>query len=99
MTRTNEVKLEEREERLWRDVRRALSGGLAAGINENGGFLLGLSVRYGEYETLLTIRAEFPGGGMVAFVASDTLAGAIRKAYLEAKAERLRWRADKYSKD
>jgi hypothetical protein len=77
---------------------RALDGGLAAGVERAGGELLGYSFKVGEYDTLLTLRAVFPAGRMIAFVGGDTALSALVKAVSEAKADSLRWREDRFAK-
>lgn len=74
----------------------AVFGGLASGVQRAGGELTGFSVKFNEHDTFMTLRADFPAGGMVAFVGSDDLAGCLVKAHREAKSDALRWKDDKW---
>ena len=83
-----------------RDValRRACEGDLQASVSQTGGELLGFSVKLSQHDCLITLRAVFPGGRMIAFVGGDTLAGCLLKVPREARSNNLRWKADKYQK-
>lgn len=74
----------------------AVYGGLEAAVQRGGGELVGIGVRFGEEEVLLTLRGVFPGGKMVAFVGGENMPGAFVKATREAGRDQLRWREDKF---
>lgn len=97
MSRQLEADLEKRFERERAEVYRAVCGGLDSGVSESGGVLQGLSAKLGEHDCLLTLRAEFPTGRMVAFIGGEDLGSCLRKAQREAAADGLRWKADRYS--
>lgn len=96
MTSPREVELEQAQDRKARRVLRCLDGGLPASIAYSGGALVGLSVKFGAADVLLTLRANFPSGAMVAFVGGETLPNCILKAAREAGRDGLRWREDKW---
>ena len=77
---------------------RVCESGLVAAVERNGGELLGLSAKLSEWETLVTLRAEFPAGRMIAFVGGDSLATALLKAWSEANNDKLKWREDRYAR-
>lgn len=97
MTRQLEAQVEEREARLRAAVAKTVDYGLAGAVAGAGGELLGLSIRMGPVEVLLTLRADFEGKKMVCFVASSTWAHALVKAEREAHRNELRWRPDKFA--
>lgn len=82
------------------DERAALSrvcgGQLQHSVGRSGGVLTGLSVKFREYEVLLTVRADLPAGGQVCFVSADRLGSALRKLDKMAREDALRWREDKW---
>lgn len=91
-----QVEAEIRQARLAERVFRCLDGGLWQAVAYAGGQLEGFSVKSTEVDALMTLRARFPGGAMVAFVGADTVTACIIKATREAGGDRLRWRADKW---
>lgn len=97
MSRQLEVELEKRSRKQNEATMRAVYGGLEAAVGRAGGVLHGLSFRIGPADCLLVIKADLPGGAMVAFVGSDDIAGCFRKAMAEAGRDDLRWRPDKWS--
>lgn len=96
MTRTNEVSIEVQASNKHERVYRLLEGKLAADIAYAGGILTGVSIKITEYDVLLTLRAEFPGGPQVAFCGASDMATAFLKAGGEVRAGVLRWRQDRY---
>jgi hypothetical protein len=74
----------------------AVYGGLVAAVERGGGTLVGIGIRFGDEEVLLTLRADFPGGKMVAFVGAEHLPEGFVKATREAGRDQLRWREDKF---
>lgn len=75
---------------------RASDGGLQKAVEHNGGELLGLSVKFGQADCLVTLRAVFPGGRMVAFVGGDSLMSCLVKVHRDGFDGKLKWRTDKY---
>lgn len=98
MTRTIEVELEERTIRAEKSTLHAVYGGLASAVAHSGGILSGFSMKLNPDDVLMVLRAVFPGGAMIAFVGSETMDGALRKAVREGNADRLTWRPDKWAK-
>lgn len=98
MTRQLEQASEERSLKRDKVVLYACNGGMLDSIRRDGGILEGLSFKFGEYDCLLTLRADFPAGRRVAFVGGDDLAYCIRKAFKASSAGKLHWRVDKYRK-
>lgn len=74
----------------------AIYGGLFDAVGHAGGVLTGFSVKLGDYDTLMTLRAVFPAGSQIAFVGAEDLPGALAKATREAGSDRLRWRSDRF---
>lgn len=97
MTRQLEAESENRAAKRDRVVLFACNGGLLDTIRREGGMLEGLSFKFGEYDCLLTLRAEFPAGRRVCFIGGDDLAYCIRKAYVAAQRGNLRWKQDKFA--
>lgn len=77
----------------------AVYGGLQDAVNRNGGELVGVGIKFGDEELLMTLRAVFPGGRMVAFVGAEGLPAGFVKATREAGRDQLRWREDKFSEN
>lgn len=71
---------------------------LQGSVAHAGGDLTGFSVKFGELDTLVTMRARLPAGAMIAFVGAPTLADALRKAVVAAYHDDLRWRPDVWEK-
>lgn len=71
---------------------------LAGSIGHAGGELLGFSVRFGESDCLLTLRALVTSNRCIAFVGAPGLADCFRKAVVDAYHDRLTWKVDKYEK-
>lgn len=97
MSRTLEVGQETAATRHIERTYRCLTGGLATAVNYAGGQLVGISIKYTEFDVLLTLRAEFPGGRMVCFVGASDLAQGFVKATRDAGRDALRWRKDRYA--
>lgn len=76
-----------------------LTGGFEDLVDDQGGVCLGISIRSHQYQSLLVIRAEFPGGAMVGFVGAQTAAEAINKAYGKLNNNKLKWQPDKYAQN
>lgn len=96
MSSVEHIEKEKRDGRRSLRLLRLCEGGLESAVERAGGELLGFSAKMSGYDVLLTIRAEFPGGRMIAWAGSSTLAAAIDKAAREASSDSLRWRPDKW---
>lgn len=97
MTRQLEQDAEDRVERENRAILQAVHGGLDEAVHTQGGILLGFSVRLSGGDCLLTLRAEFDGEAMVAFVGSESLAVGLRKSVKQAHTRELNWQEDRYA--
>lgn len=97
MSRQLEQEWEERSKREREYLLMSVSGGLIMAVERAGGQLLGLSLKISEYDCLMTLRAQFPGGRMIAFVGAGDMAECFSKGTREAKMDNLRWKADKYA--
>lgn len=75
----------------------AIYGGLKEAVGHQGAVLTGLSLKLGEFDTLLTLRGDFPTESMIAFVGAEDIPGVLCKAVREAKGDKLVWRTDNYS--
>lgn len=75
----------------------AIYGGLQSAVGRQGAVLTGLSLKLSEFDTLLTLRGDFPAGSMISFVAAEDIPGVLCKAVREANADKLTWREDNYS--
>lgn len=71
---------------------------LEGSVAHSGGVLRGLSVKFGEVDCLLTLRADLPAGKMVAFVGAATLGDCFRRAVNDAYRDNLRWREDRFGR-
>jgi len=97
MTRQLDNENEERQARKDSAALSVLNGGLVAAVSRAGGELTGFTAKIDPVETLLVIKAEFPGGPMVAFCGSADLKSALVKAAREAARDNLRWKQDRYA--
>lgn len=96
MTRTNDVEQETKETKRRLLIVKAALGGLEESVELAGGELTGISFKVGDYDVLGVLKAEFPGGAMVAFVGASSIGAVLHKAMLEARRDGLRWKKDSY---
>ena len=57
----------------------ALDGRLVAAIAKNGGELVGLTLKFTDWDCLMVLKAEFPGGRQVAFCGGESIVGCALK--------------------
>ena len=69
---------------------------LIGSIAHSGGVLTGISVKFGEVDCLMTLRAKITANQCIAFVGAPTLSDCFRKAVTDAYHDRLKWRKDKF---
>jgi len=69
---------------------------LRGAIAHAGGDLTGLSVKFSDVDTLMTLRAVVTANKCIAFVGAPTLSDCFRKAVTDAYHDRLKWRKDKW---
>lgn len=86
------------KETVDREVVAALEFGLVGAIAHAGGVLTGFSVKIGDSDVLMTLRAVVAGRQQIAFVGCPDLPSCFRKAVTEAYHDGLRWREDAYQK-
>lgn len=96
MSRQSDVKAEERETARRLEVIRALDFGLAGAIEFHGGELRGFSMKYNDFDCMLTLKASFEGKWFVSFVSSETMIGCILSTQRKAAHNAIEWTADKY---
>lgn len=94
-TEKTETKIARRAEALEECCDHSLAGMVAYA----GGTLTGFSIKIGRVDTLLTVRALFPAGHMIAWVGGESIVEVLLKSVRLASADSLRWKADKYRVD
>jgi hypothetical protein len=97
MSRQVDLVREERETARRDALVSALEYGLAGHLEAQGITLIGFAVKYDAYECLMTLKADIGGERQVCFIGSDSVMSAILKAVSAAKADRLRWKKDKWA--
>ena len=98
MTSLMEQAADKQRAKSARRLTNVCNGGLHNAISALGGRLVGITIRTTQGDHLMTIRAEFDSGPMVAFVGSSDIANVLRKAFREARNNDLRWKVDRYAK-
>lgn len=98
MSRQLDKAAEEREESRRVALIKAIEFGLSDAIVNQGAELRGIAIRYGEFDCLMTVKADFNGVRHVAFVGSDSMMNCFIKADAAAAGNRLSWSKDKYQK-
>lgn len=96
MSRQLDIIREERETKRRVALVKALEFELPGSLETKGITLLGFAMKYDAYECLMTIKADVGGQRQVAFVGAGSPIDCILKAVQAAKADRLRWRDDRY---
>lgn len=85
-----------KEEIANNELLAAVNYGLEEAVSHAGGVLSGLSVKFGDVDYLMTIRATVGSKECVAFIGAPTMRDAFRKAVTLAYCDELRWKACKY---
>lgn len=98
MSRQLEQDGEDRTRRRHDAVIRALEFGIINGLKKQGAELRGFSLRYAEWECLVTVRAKVDGRHSVTFVGSEDMIGCFVKLAREASNGGLRWKEDTFAK-
>ena len=96
MSRQMDLKAEVRETKKRDALVRGLEISLNASLQFQGAELRGFSIRYGDFDCLLTVKANFEGRWHVANVSSDTMMNVMLKLFADAEKGRLTWRPDKF---
>lgn len=97
MSRQLDLKREELQAKRDYEVLAAVEFELVGSIAHVGGVLRGFSVKIGEGDTLLTLRADFEGSSMVAFVGSPDIGSCLRKAVHQVFSNEVNWKADEWA--
>jgi hypothetical protein len=98
MTSALDASVEEKRAKQRLYVGKVCEGGLESAVSRMGGELRGFSVKMSGVDVLVTLRADFPAGRMIAFVGGSTLGNALAKAFRDGHSDALRWRVDKWDK-
>lgn len=85
-----------KEKQSNKELISSVNYGLEEAVEHAGGVLSGFSVKYGEMDYLMTLRADFGANKMVCFVGAPSLRDCFRKAEHLAWCDELRWKADKF---
>lgn len=95
VSKKQEVKVSRRADKL----EEVLDHGLAGTIAYSGGEFSGFSLKVGNVDFLLTVKAHFPAGHRVCHVGASSLVEVFLKCYRLAVANELVWNQDKYKND
>lgn len=98
MTRTAEIKIEERETRRNVQFIKAIDFALVGTLQTQGVELSGFTVKLDAWECLVTLRATQGNGSTVCHIGADNFISAILKALHMAQNDRLKWKPCKYNK-
>jgi len=96
MSRQLEQLAEERTAKRHKEIVRAVEFELVGALAAAGAEVQGFSVKMGDFECLMTVRATIGGVAMVAFIGAEDLGGAMIKLIRAARRDKLVWREDKY---
>lgn len=96
MTRQLETLQEEKTSRRNLQIIKAVEYELVGAIAHSGGRLHGLAVTFEDFQTRLTLKAEFGGKYRVTFIVNETLADTLLQGVRGAYGNTLRWKRDKY---
>lgn len=98
MSRQLEILLEERATARNASIIKAVEYELSGSVGHTGGTLVGLAIKFEDFECLLTLKATFEGKRMVAFIVADDFGTGLLRAVRAAYSNKLRWRADRYAR-
>lgn len=96
MTRQGDAAAEDADAKKRDKLVKALAFGIHDALEYYGADLRGISIKYDEFNILVTVRAERGGIRAVCFVGSDTMINALLKLYSEASRDALVWKPDQY---
>jgi len=96
MADVKEALISKKRKQADKELLSAINYGLEEAVGHAGGVLSGLSVKFGETDCLMTVKAKIGDNPMVAFVGAPSLRDCFRKAEQLAWCDELRWRADKF---
>lgn len=99
MSKTEDSSVDVVVDRRAKKLEEVLDHGLAGTIAYQGGEFTGFSMKVGNVDYLLTLRAHFPAGHLISWVGASGMAEVILKAERLAAEGRMEWQGDKYRKD
>lgn len=85
--------------RRAKKLEEVLDHGLAGSIAYQGGELTGFSMKIGNVDYLVTLRAYFPAGHRISWVGAESMTEVILKAERLAAEGGLQWKEDRYKQD
>lgn len=94
-----EAKRKEHALQVSNEVLAAVEFELIGSLAHAGAVLTGFSVKFGDSDVLMILRAILAGRQQVCFVGAPDLPNCFRKAVQEAYSDSLRWREDEYARD
>lgn len=92
-----EINRAKREDARARALVSALDTELSEVLDLHGVTLLGIAIKFGQWENLITLKADIGGVRSVSFTGSDTPTNTVLKALSMAQNDVLRWREDRYN--
>jgi len=66
-------------------------------VERSGALLVGLSVKFGEVDCLMTLRGVLSGKRMICFVGAPDLSSCFRKAVSAGYSDGLAWKEDRFA--
>lgn len=96
MSQEDEALVKKSTNRRAESLEECLDYALKGAVAYSGGIMTGLSMRMGDSDYLLTLRADFPAGPMVTWVGGTNIVEIFLKAVRETNDGKLSWRIDKY---
>lgn len=75
---------------------RALEFGIIGALEFNGIELQSMSIKPGDFDCLIVVKAIVAGKRVVAFISSDSMVNALLKLAHTAQQGTLRWKPDRY---
>lgn len=99
MSRQLEIEAERRTAARNSTLIKALEFGIVGALESQGLSLLGIAIKYSDYDVLLTLKVDAEGKRLVAFIGSDTIPNAFLKLYGAIQRNDVHYRIDQYTKD
>lgn len=99
MPKTEDKRTQVEVSRRATKLEEVLDHGLAGSIAYQGGELTGFSLKIGNVDYLVTLRAYFPAGHRISWVGASSMTEVILKAERLAAGGLLDWLEDKYRSD
>lgn len=96
MSRQLDVQREQKEATRRDALVRALEFGIVGALQTHGIQLRGITIKYGDFDCLLTVKVTMNDVWMVAFVSSDSMMNCLLRLDAIAARQELKWSKDKY---